>query len=117
GYPPCPGRELAVVRVAQLELEAIDQGLRPSGHESGTPVVRLRWLLRFGPWVPRSRRNDRRNPIRGSRRRKPRDPSAIRLAPDGEPLQPFCIGDREHVAREGICGVRSGFVRFVAFSV
>jgi hypothetical protein len=39
------------------------------------------------------------------------------MAPDREPIQAFGIGDREHVAGQGIRGVGGGFVRLVARAV
>jgi hypothetical protein len=36
------------------------------------------------------------------------------LPPDREPIQTFDIGDREHVAGEGIRAVGDGVVRLVA---
>ena len=39
------------------------------------------------------------------------------MPPDGEPIQAFGVGDREHVAGQGIRGVGGGFVRLVARTV
>ena len=54
---------------------------------------------------------------RSGGRGHPRDPSAVGLPPDREPIQPFGVGDCEHVAGQGIRGVGGGFVWLVACAV